>query len=111
LISAAFDVDFIRKWCELTVFGTFDPPVRKYSVGTAFFRGQGTGRVSAVTGLAQAQEEVGEWVIDRKLPQIGQPRSSSYEGEGWAIVRAPDDATVLHALHRLIRLVRIEYGG
>jgi hypothetical protein len=66
--------------------------------------------VRAVHGLDEAQREVGTWVVDRQLPQLGQPKSASYEGEGWAVVRAPDTATVMHALRRLVSLVQIEYG-
>jgi hypothetical protein len=110
LMTYAFDVDLVQRWCALTVFEEFEPLQRKYAVGTAFFRGTGTGRVVAVHGLREAQGEVGAHVIDRMLPAIGAPRSASYEGEGWAIVRAEETATVLHSLRRLVELVRIEYS-
>jgi hypothetical protein len=110
LMTYAFDCDMVKKWAQLTAFGVFEPPVRAYATGTAFFRGQGQGRVRAVHGLDEAQREVGAWVVDRQLPQLGQPKSASYEGEGWAVVRAPDTATVMHALRRLVSLVQIEYG-
>jgi biotin carboxylase len=110
LMTWAFDADLVARWCELTVFERFEPLERKYAVGTAFFRGKGRGKVVAVHGLAQAHAEVGVHVVDRSLPLVGAPRSSSYEGEGWAIVRAEDTATVLHALRRLVELVRVEYS-
>jgi phosphoribosylaminoimidazole carboxylase (NCAIR synthetase) len=45
-----------------------------------------------------------------KLPQVGQPRAESYEGEGYAILRHPDTEVVEKALARLVALVRIELG-
>ena len=110
LMTYAFGVDLVQRWCALTVFEEFQPIERKYAVGTAFFRGTGQGRVVAVHGLREAQAEVGGLVIDRMLPAVGAPRSTSYEGEGWAIVRAEDTATVVHGLRRLVELVRIEYS-
>ncbi len=110
LMSIVFDVDMISKWAELMTFGRFTPPRRRCAAGTAYFRGVGSGRVVAVHGLDQAQEEVGRYVVARKLPEIGQEKSASYEGEGWAIVKADDTRTAIHALQRLITLVRVEYA-
>lgn len=110
LISRAHDVDFDRAWAELMVWGKFEPPVRKYAAGAAFLRGQGKGVVKAVRGLVEADEEVGEWVTDVKLPRPGQPASISYEGEGYIIVRHPQTAVVEKALQRIINLVRVELG-
>jgi hypothetical protein len=109
LMSRAHDCDMVAKWAELMVFGRFEPPVRKHAAGVAFFRGQGRGeRVTAVRGLGQAQEEVGALVVDRQLPVVGQPRNTSYEGEGWALVVADSTAEVVHALRRLVTLVRVD---
>jgi formate-dependent phosphoribosylglycinamide formyltransferase (GAR transformylase) len=110
LMTHAHQRDMWRLWAELMAFSTFTPPERVMAAGTAFFRGQGQGRVAAVRGLAEAQAEVGALVVDKKLPQIGQPRSKSYEGEGWAVVAHPDTKVVMQALKRLVELVRIEYA-
>lgn len=114
LMSHAYQTDMWRKWAELMAFGRFDPPNRALATGTAFFRGTsptpGHGRVVAVHGLAEAQAEVGPYVVERKLPVVGQPRSKSYEGEGWAVVAHPDTRVVMQALKRLVELVRIEYA-
>jgi len=53
LNSRAHDIDFVRAWAEVMVFGTFQIPTRKYAVGVAFLRGQGTGRIKKVHGLDQ----------------------------------------------------------
>lgn len=111
LNSYAHDVDFIRVWAELAVFGRFTPPERKYAAGVAFFRAQGHGsRIAAVRGLDEAQRAVGHLVVEAKLPLAGQQRSTSYEGEGYAIVRHPDTAVVEQALRTLIGTVVVEAG-
>ena len=111
--SHAHDTDFYRLWARLVVHETFDPPTRKYAAGAAFFRGQGGDprgprRIARLHGLEQAQKELGHLVVEAKLPQVGQPRSDSYDGEGYAIVRHPDTAVVEKALERLVSLVRVE---
>ena len=110
LISRANDIDFLRAWARVMVFGEFDPPERRYAAGAAFLRGQGRGQVRAVHGLEQAQRELGPLVVDVKLPAIGQSPASSYEGEGYVILRHPETAVVEQALLRLISLVRVELG-
>lgn len=110
LISRAHDIDFLRAWAGLMVYGVFDPPPRRYAAGAAFLRGQGRGQVKAIHGLDQAQQELGHLVVDVKLPQIGQSPSTSYEGEGWVILRHPETAIVEQALLRLISLIRVELG-
>lgn len=105
-------VDMISLWVRLLVHETWPSGLkRKCSAGVCFFRGQGSGgRVASVTGLAQAQAAAGTWVVDRKLPKVGQPRSDTYEGEGWAIVKAPDTATVKEALRQMVSLVQVRYA-
>jgi len=110
LISRANDVDFVSAWCRLMVFGEFEPPQRRYAVGAAYLRGQGQGQVKAIHGLEQADQELGHLVTDVKLPQIGQAPSTSYEGEGYIVLRHPETATVEQALRRLVSLVRVELG-
>jgi hypothetical protein len=112
MMSLAFGRDMIEAWCRLRVLGTWDvPATRQRAAGTAFFRGQGRGGVVvAVDGLERAQHEVGRYVVDRKLPVVGQPASTSYEGEGWAIVAAPTTAEVTTALGVLVRGVKVVLG-
>ena len=110
LISWAHDVDLYRAWARLMVFAEFEPPPRRYAAGAAYLRGQGSGRVKAVHGLEQAQRELGELVVEAKLPQPGQTPSGSYEGEGYVILRHPETEVVERALHRLVSLVRVELG-
>ena len=111
MMSIVNDCDMIERWTRLMVFDEFEPVKRQYAAGAAFFRGQGKGRrVTAVHGLDQAQAEVGQYVVSRDLPKVGQAAASSYEGEGWAIVKADTTEEVRHALKRLVTLVRVELG-
>jgi len=111
LMSLANDVDMIAKWTKLMVFDQFEPTQRKSTAGAAFFRGQGKGRrVRKVHGLQEAQEAVGHLVVDRQLPRVGQGAAPSYEGEGYAILKAPTTAEVADGLKKLVSLVRVELG-
>jgi hypothetical protein len=111
MMSLVNGTDMVEAWTRLMVLGEFKPLRRQAAAGVAFFRGQGRGgRVKAVHGLREAHEEVGRYVVDRELPRAGMAKADSYEGEGWAIVSAPDTRTVQHALKRLVSLVRVELG-
>ncbi len=112
LNSLAFERDFFKAWAELVIHERFDPPEQKWAAGAAFLRGQGRpgGRVVRIHGLDEAQREVGPLVVEARLPAIGTPQNSSYEGEGWVLVRASTTAEVQHALRRVIGLVRVELG-
>lgn len=110
LMSYAHDFSFYRAWAEVAIDGTFPNPPRRYAAGAAFLRGQGDGRVQRIRGLGQAQKEIGHLVVESNLPKLGQPKSSSYEGEGFVVLRHPETAVVEKALHRLISLIRVDMG-
>jgi hypothetical protein len=108
MLGYVHDVDFYRIWAELVILGRFDPPERRYAAGTAYLRGQGRGRVASVRGVDELQRELGQLVVEARLPEVGQPASSGYEGEGYVIVRDPDTDVVRNALHRIISGIRVE---
>ncbi len=108
LIGYAHDFDFYAAWARLVVFEEFDAPARKFAAGAAYLRGQGTGRVATISGLDQLQKELGDLVVEAKLPQTGQGPSGSYEGEGYVIVRHPETAVVERALARIVSVARVE---
>lgn len=111
LMSYAHDLDFYRAWARLMIHGTFDPPERRYAVGIVFLRGQGAGeRVTAIHGVDDAARQVGELVVEAKLPREGQPGSRHYEGDGYVIVRHPETEVVEKALGRILSTVRVELG-
>ncbi|HSA56931.1 MAG TPA: ATP-grasp domain-containing protein [Gemmatimonadaceae bacterium] len=110
LVSRAHDIDFVRAWVGVMILDTFDVPARKYAAGAAFLRGQGSGRVRAVHGYDRVERELGDLVVDVKLPQVGAAPSSSYEGEGFIIVRHPETKVVEEAVSRIVSLMRVELG-
>ena len=110
LNSRAHDIDFVRAWAEVMVFGTFELPTRKYAVGAAFLRGQGSGRIRRVHGLDEIGPEIRSLVIDASLPTPGEAPAASYEGDGYIILRHPETDVVMRALKRLISVVRVELG-
>ena len=110
LVSRAHDIDFLRAWGRVMVYGEFDPPERRYAAGAAFLRGQGSGRVVAIHGLEQAGRELGDLVTDVKLHEVGQTPTGSYEGEGYVLLRHPETEVVKDALLRLISIIRVELG-
>ena len=108
LVSRAHDIDFVQAWARVMIFGEFDPPERRYAAGAAFLRGQGDGRVSAIQGWETVQNELRELITDVKLPEVGTAQSSSYEGEGFVIVRHPETSVVEEAVKRIVSLMKIE---
>lgn len=110
LISYAHDIHFYKVWAQVMIDGTFEPPKREYSAGAAFLRGQGRGRIQRIHGLEEAQRDLGPLVVDSRLPRVGQFPSSSYEGDGYVILRHRETAVVEKALQRLISTVSVELG-
>ena len=67
LNSYAHDTDMYAAWARLVVHGEFDPPPRRYAVGAAYVRGQGSGRVRRIAGLDDAQRRFGSIVVEAML--------------------------------------------
>jgi hypothetical protein len=98
-------------WGRAVVLDEFTPPERRYAAGAAYLRAQGQGRtIRAVHGVEQAQREVGELVVEARLPQVGAEPTGGYEGDGYVILRHASTEVVERALRRLVTLVRVELG-
>jgi hypothetical protein len=111
LISYAHDVDFYAAWGRLVVLDEFARPERRFAAGGAYLRAQGRGtRIARVHGLEQAQREVGELVVEARVPQVGAEPTGTYEGDGYVIVRHASTEVVETALRRIVSLVRVELG-
>jgi len=107
----AHDTDMYRAWARAVVDDAFDGPFsRTHAVGCAYLRGVGRGRVLRVTGVDRAQALVGRHVVEARLPQVGAPRSDSYEGDGHVIVRHPDTEVVTAAMKTIIETIQVQYG-
>ncbi|TPW08406.1 MAG: hypothetical protein FD129_2439, partial [bacterium] len=107
----AHDLDFYSAWPRLMALSEFVPPVRRWSVGAAYLRGQGEGRVVAIHGVDTANREIGPLVVESKLPRPGEKPSGSYEGEGYVILRHPETSVVEAGLKSLVSTIRVELGS
>lgn len=111
LMGLAHDTNFFVDWAGLIALDRFSPRPRRWAAGAAFFRGQGAGdRVASVTGVELALSEVGDSLIELRAPKPGMPRSTSYEGEGWATVRHATTEGAKQALLTLIQRIQVQYG-
>jgi len=108
MLGYVHDVDFYQMWAELVILDRFSPPERKFAAGTVYLRGQGRGRVRAVHGVEELQRRLGDLVVEARLPEPGQPASSSYEGEGYVTVRHPETEVVRDALRQIVEGIRVE---
>ena len=107
----AHDADLYGAWARAVIDDAFDGPwTRKYAVGVAYLRGVGRGRVKAVRGVDRANALVGHLAVESRLPTIGAPRSDSYEGDGYVVVRDPDVEQVKRAVTAIIETIQIEYA-
>ena len=61
--------------------------------------------------VREAQQRMGHLVVKAQLPRIGWNKSTSYEGDGWAIVRDTDSSVVKQALFDLITTVKVRYAS
>lgn len=110
LMSLAHEFDVLKAWSQAMILGTFDPPRRKYSVGAAYLRGQGTGTVRAIHGIDEIQKSLGDLIATSRLPTIGASPSTSYEGDGFIIVRHPETQRVKDAVLQIVTTMRVELG-
>ena len=54
------------------------------------------------------QRLYGEMAVEVQLPRPGQLPASSYEGEGYVVLRDRDTQRVAEALERVVQTVRVE---
>ncbi len=110
LLSYAHDLNFYRAWARLMVLEEFEPPERDYACGAVYLRGQGkpSGKVARVVGFDALREELGDLIVDAKIPRPGSPAAKDYEGEGYVILRHRDTERVEEGLARVLRGIRIE---
>lgn len=110
LMSLAHDFDLIQEWGRAMIFGEFRARERKYAAGVAFLRGQGNGRVVAVHGVDQVQRDLGDLIVESRIPEPGTTPTTGYEGEGYVIVRHPTTRSVEEAVLRIVSTIRIQLG-
>ena len=92
----------------LMVHGQWRFPPRQLAAGTVFLRAMGGGAtVQQVAGIEAMRAQLGPALFDLRAPQVGQPRSPHYEGDGWVVVRHPKTEGVVAALRTVLETVRI----
>ncbi len=112
MTGLAHDIDPYRAWARAVIDGELDAPwQRKYAVGCAFLRGMGQGRIVSVTGVHEANEAVGKWIAEAKLPSIGATKADGYEGDGYVVIRHESTEMVQRALKLVIETVKVHYAA
>jgi hypothetical protein len=105
------DADIYKTWARAVVDGAFDGPwERRYAAATVFLRGQGAGRVASVEGVSELERRIGSVVEEVKLPKVGTPKSESYEGEGYVVVRHAEESVVRRAVSIIHETLRVRYA-
>jgi hypothetical protein len=115
LMSHVTGVDLYRAFAQLMVEETWTPVQRRRAAGCAYLRGQGgKGKAAAVVrglhGFDAVQQELGDLIVEARLPQLGKAPNSSYEGDGHVIVCHPDTQVVTKAVQHIVANVRVELG-
>ena len=59
-------------------------------------------------GVREVNDALGDLIVASKTPALGATPSSSYEGDGWVIVRHPDTKVVEAAVLKIISTIRVE---
>ena len=61
--------------------------------------------------LERARAELGDLVVEAKIPSPGAPKASSYEGEGHVILRHEDTERVRDGLRRVVQILQVELAA
>jgi hypothetical protein len=110
MLAFAYGIDPYEVWARAAVDGCFDGPwERKYAVGTVFLRGTGRAAVRSVEGIDNVRLELGQWLVDSRLPRKGAPKSRTYTGDGYITVRHPQTEMVEAYLNFISTTIVIRY--
>lgn len=94
LYSAGNEVDLYREWANAIVHGAVErQPSRRYAAGIIALRPDGDGAITGYSGIDDAQQRLGEWVIDAHFPAPGTPTQgveAGYMANAWVRMRHPD---------------------
>lgn len=119
LMGHVMGVDMYSLFAQLMIFEDVEVPPRRYAAGAAYLRGQASpeqlasGRplvVRAVHGLEEVRQQLGDLIVEAKLPKVGAPKADTYEGDGHLIIRHPDTDLVRRAVHEVVSNVHVELG-
>ncbi|HUX12512.1 MAG TPA: hypothetical protein VMW87_05765 [Spirochaetia bacterium] len=109
LMTLAHGTDIYRVWGNTIINGLFAPIPRLYAAGAAMFRTEGEGTtVSAVHGLAEIVEELGELVVRVEEPRVGQLWTDPLTSGCFVLLRHAETAVIDEALRRIADSVWVE---
>ena len=109
LITLTLGTDMHRVWGNTAVNGLFAPIPRLYAAGAAMFRTRGEGAtVSAVHGLAEIVDELGDLVVQVREPRVGQSWSNPLSSGCFVLLRHAETAAVDEGLRRIADSVWVE---
>ena len=112
--SFANDFDLYREWANAVVHGSISrPPSRQFSGGMIALRPDRDGVIRGYSGVDEAQQRLGEWVVDAHFPPPGtatQPVEAGYMANAWVRMRHPDYDTLRGLLDDVGRSVRVHAG-
>lgn len=104
------DVDIYRAWARAVVDGVLDAPwTRRYAAATAWLRGVGKGRVSAIRGVREAYQVLAPHLVEARLPDVGKPKNEGYEGDGYVVVRHERTDSARALIRAAIETIRVQY--
>ena len=109
-LGYSHDIDLFGVWPRLMLLDQFTPPTRRWAVGVAYLRGQGSGRIRGIRGFEALRAELGPMLVEARLPEIGAVPSGSYAGDGYLIVRHPDTAVLARAIHEVVSRLKVDIG-
>jgi len=111
MTGLAHDFDPYLAWARSVVDDAFDGPYqRRYAVACCYLRGMGRGRVVSLSGVDETQRRIGAHVVEARLPTPGTPKSDSYEGDGYVILRDPATEVVMSAAKTVVESIRVHYA-
>jgi len=108
LLAAAHSCDPWALWAKLVVQKKWEMPERRFAAGCVFLRSMGSApTLREVRGVDEVRRKLADLITAEKLPQVGQPRSSHYEGDGFFVVRHPETKGVVAAMKTILETVKI----
>lgn len=114
LYSAGNEFDLYREWANAIVHGVpARSPSRRYAAGLIALRPEGDGTISGYSGVDEAQQRIGEWVIDAHFPSPGtptQPVDAGYMANAWVRMRHPDYDVLRGMLDDVGRSITVHAG-
>ncbi|OQY29729.1 MAG: hypothetical protein B6244_02770 [Candidatus Cloacimonetes bacterium 4572_55] len=103
------DMNLYYEWNNVMINDHFDTVFsRKYHVGCACLRAQGSGEyIRHIEGIDVVEKEVGKLIHEQSIPAIGTEKKTSYIGEGSLFCRGDAYQQVFDALQFIVNTVRI----